>query len=89
MKKLVSLLLALAMLLSTCAMAESVADLAKAAEAMTHDELVAKAQAEGVKIDPQDQNWLDYWAAYKASCNLPEVRIMTDEEIADALAAGI
>ena len=53
------------------------------------DECVAKAQAEGVKIDPQDQNWLDYWAAYKASCNLPEVRIMTDEEIADALAAGI
>ena len=46
MKKLVSLLLALAMLLSTCAMAESVADLAKAAESMTHDELVAKAQAE-------------------------------------------
>ena len=46
MKKLVSLLLALAMLLSTCAMAESVADLAKAAESMTHDELVAKAKAE-------------------------------------------
>ena len=47
MKKLVSLLLAL-MLVFTCsfAMAESVADLAKAAESMTHDELVEKALAE-------------------------------------------
>ncbi|MBQ7785578.1 MAG: ABC transporter substrate-binding protein [Clostridia bacterium] len=47
MKKLVSLLLALALVL-TCsfAMAESVADLAKAAESMTHDELVEKALAE-------------------------------------------
>ena len=46
MKKLVSLLLALAMLLGTCAMAESVADLAKAAESLTHEELVEKALAE-------------------------------------------
>ena len=46
MKKLVSLLLALMMLAGTCAMAESVADLAKAAESLTHDELVAKALAE-------------------------------------------
>jgi len=47
MKKLVSLLLALVMVLScTFAMAESVADLAKAAESMTHDELVEKALAE-------------------------------------------
>lgn len=47
MKKLVSLLLALMLVLtSTFAMAESVADLVKAGEALTHDELVAKAQAE-------------------------------------------
>jgi iron(III) transport system substrate-binding protein len=46
MKKLVSLLLALMMLLGTCAMAESVADMAKAAESMTHEELVEKALAE-------------------------------------------
>lgn len=46
MKKIVSLLLALMMLAGTCAMAESVADLVKAGEAMTHDELVAKALAE-------------------------------------------
>ena len=46
MKKFVSLLLALMMLLGTCAMAESVADMAKAAESMTHDELVEKALAE-------------------------------------------
>ena len=47
MKKLVSLLLALAMVLTcTLAMAETVADLAKAAETMTHDELVEKALAE-------------------------------------------
>ena len=46
MKKLISLLLALMMLAGTCAMAESVADLAKAAESMTHEELVAKALAE-------------------------------------------
>lgn len=47
MKKLVSLLLALALVL-TCsfAMAESIADLAKAAEGMTHEELVEKALAE-------------------------------------------
>jgi len=47
MKKLVSLLLALAMVL-TCsfAMAESIAELAAAAESMTHDELVEKALAE-------------------------------------------
>ncbi|MBP3453539.1 MAG: substrate-binding domain-containing protein [Clostridia bacterium] len=47
MKKLVSLFLALMLVLtSTFAMAESVADLVKAGEALTHDELVAKAQAE-------------------------------------------
>ena len=47
MKKIVSVLLALMLVLSsTFAMAESVADLAKAAESMTHDELVAKALAE-------------------------------------------
>lgn len=47
MKKLVSLLLALMLVLtSTFAMAESVADLVKAGEALTHDELVAKAMAE-------------------------------------------
>ena len=47
MKKLVSLLLALAMVLTcTLAMADTVADLAKAAEAMTHDELLEKALAE-------------------------------------------
>ena len=47
MKKLVSLLLALALVLScTFAMAESVADLAKAAESMTHEELLEKALAE-------------------------------------------
>ena len=47
MKKLVSLLLAVALVL-TCsfALADSVADLAKAAETMTHDELVEKALAE-------------------------------------------
>ena len=48
MKKLVSLLLALALVLScTFAMAESVADLAKAAESMTHEELLEKALANG------------------------------------------
>ena len=47
MKKLVSMLLALALVLTcTFAMAETVADLAKAAETMTHDELVEKALAE-------------------------------------------
>ncbi len=47
MKKLVSLLLALMLVLSsTFAMAETVADLAAVGEAMTHDELVAKALAE-------------------------------------------
>ncbi|MBQ3157160.1 MAG: ABC transporter substrate-binding protein [Clostridia bacterium] len=47
MKKLVSLLLALALLMTgTVAMAESVADLVAAAESLTHDELVAKALAE-------------------------------------------
>ncbi len=47
MKKLVSLLLALALVLScSLAMADTVADLAKAAETMTHDELVEKALAE-------------------------------------------
>ena len=47
MKKLVSLLLALALVLTcTFAMAESIADLAKAAETMTHEELVEKALAE-------------------------------------------
>jgi len=47
MKKLVSLLLVLAMVLtSSFALAESVADLVKAGEAMTHDELVEKALAE-------------------------------------------
>ena len=47
MKKIVSLLLVLALALtSSLAMAESVADIAKAAESMTHDELVAKAMAE-------------------------------------------
>ena len=47
MKKLVSLLLALALMLTcTFAMAESIADLAKAGESMTHDELVEKALAE-------------------------------------------
>ena len=47
MKKLISLLLAV-MLVLTCsfAMAESIADLAKAAETMTHDELLEKALAE-------------------------------------------
>ncbi|MBR5301521.1 MAG: ABC transporter substrate-binding protein [Clostridia bacterium] len=47
MKKLVSLLLAIALVI-TCsfAMAESIADLAKAGEAMTHEELVEKALAE-------------------------------------------
>jgi len=46
MKKLVSLLLALLMLAGTFACAESVADLVKAGEAMTHDELVQLALAE-------------------------------------------
>ena len=47
MKKLVSLLLALAMMLTcTFAMAETVAELCAAAESMTHEELVEKALAE-------------------------------------------
>ena len=47
MKKLVSLLLALAMMLScTLAMAETVTDLCAAAEGMTHEELLEKALAE-------------------------------------------
>jgi len=47
MKKLISLLLVLVMVLtSSFAMADSVADLVKAGEAMTHEELVDKALAE-------------------------------------------
>ena len=48
MKKLISLLLALTMVFASCSLAlgESVAELAKAAESMTHEELVEKAMAE-------------------------------------------
>ena len=49
---------------------------------------MAQAQEEGIQIDSQDQNWLDYWDAYKAEQDLPPVVIMSDEEIAAALEAG-
>lgn len=49
---------------------------------------VAQAHADGVNIDTQNQDWLDYWEAYKQSQELPPIVIMSDDEIAAALAAG-
>lgn len=49
---------------------------------------VAQAQSEGIQIDAQNQEWLDYWNAYKEAQEIPPVVIMSDEEIAAALAAG-
>ncbi len=49
---------------------------------------VAQAHADGVNIDTQNQDWLDYWEAYKEAQNVPPVVIMSNEEIAAALAAG-
>ena len=56
--------------------------------AEAYSNCVAQAHADGVKIDTQNQNWLDYWEDFKAQQNLPAVVIMSDEEIAAALAAG-
>ena len=49
---------------------------------------VAQAHGDGVNIDTQNQDWLDYWEAYKEAQNVPPVVIMSNEEIAAALAAG-
>ena len=53
-----------------------------------YSDCIAQAHTDGVKIDTQNQDWLDYWEAYKEAQNLPPVVIMSDAEIAEALAAG-
>ena len=56
--------------------------------AAAYSACIAQAQSEGIQIDSQNQEWLDYWNAYKEAEGLPPVVIMSDEEIAEALAAG-
>lgn len=53
-----------------------------------YSDCIAQAHTDGVTIDTQNQDWLDYWEAYKEAQNLPPVVIMSDAEIAEALAAG-
>lgn len=53
-----------------------------------YSECLQQAQAEGIEINTDNQEWLDYWDAYKVAQELPPVAIMSDEEIAEALAAG-
>lgn len=56
--------------------------------AQAYSECLEQARADGINIDTQDQNWLDYWESFKESKGLPAVVIMSDEEIAQALADG-
>ncbi|MBU5628112.1 hypothetical protein KQI82_14460 [Oscillibacter sp. MSJ-2] len=56
--------------------------------AAAYSECLDAARADGIKIDTQNQEWLDYWEEFKANKDLPPVVIMSDAEIAEALAAG-
>ena len=53
-----------------------------------YSDCIAQANTDGINIDPQNQEWLDYWEAFKQARELPPVVIMSDAEIAQALAAG-
>jgi len=50
-----------------------------------YKEAIAKAEANGIKISPQNEDWVDLWINYKKEINIPRVKIMTDKEIAAAL----
>jgi uncharacterized protein len=36
-------------------------------------EALAKAEAQGLKIDPGNQDWIDFWENYKLELNLPKI----------------
>jgi hypothetical protein len=50
-----------------------------------YGEALAKADAGGIKVTPENKAWTDLWINYKKEIQIPRVRIMTDQEIAAAL----
>lgn len=50
-----------------------------------YQEAIQKAQAEGIEVNPGNQAWKDLWENYKAEIGIPRYRIMSDEEIDEAL----
>jgi uncharacterized protein len=48
-------------------------------------EAISKAKADKIDINPTNEAWTDFWTDYKNEISIPKYKIMSDDEIAEAL----
>jgi hypothetical protein len=52
-----------------------------------YQEAISMAQDQDIEVNPGNDAWIQLWADYKEELGIPTYRIMSDEEIEEALAA--
>jgi len=51
-----------------------------------YETAIAKADKEGISVNPKNKDWTELWSNYKKEIGLPRFRILSDEEITAELA---
>lgn len=46
---------------------------------------IARADAKGIAVGANNQEWLELWSDYKKEIRIPQIKPMTDEEIKKGL----